>query len=62
VFPFTMQNPHDSWHQQILTFIKQNNLVKNKDIVLLTQRRFAKQQGGTDSLGIICINENSSKP
>jgi predicted GNAT superfamily acetyltransferase len=30
-------------------------MVKKGDKVILTQRRFAKQKGGTDSLGIITV-------
>lgn len=40
---------------KILDFIKDVSLVKKGDKVILTQRRFAKQKGGTDSLGVITI-------
>jgi len=55
VFPFFSNNKLESWHEFILTFVKNASLVKKGDKVILTQRRFAKQKGGTDSLGIITI-------
>lgn len=57
VHPFHMNNPATSWHRPILSFIKENQLVTKDDIVLLTQRRFAEEKGGTDSLGVIVIDE-----
>jgi pyruvate kinase len=56
VYPFFIDNKTDSWHDIILDFIKNASLVKKGDKVILTQRRFAKQKGGTDSLGIITID------
>lgn len=44
-----------SWHPKILPFLKKHHLVEKNDIVLLTQGRFNRGQGGTDSLGIITI-------
>lgn len=55
VYPFFINNKKTSWHDIILDFIKNISLVKKGDKVILTQRRFAKQKGGTDSLGIINI-------
>jgi len=56
VYPFFTKNKSDSWHDIILDFIKNISLVKKGDKVILTQRRFVKQKGGTDSLGIINID------
>ena len=57
VYPFHMENPEKSWHHLILDFLKKQHLVQHHDIVLLTQRRFAKEKGGTDSLGVIVITD-----
>ncbi|PNX49756.1 MAG: pyruvate kinase [Thermoplasmata archaeon M9B1D] len=56
VYPFFIKNKTAGWHDFILNFIKNVLLVKKGDKVILTQRRFAKQKGGTDSLGIINID------
>jgi len=56
VYPFFTENKTNSWHDILLDFIKKVSLVKKGDKVILTQRRFAKQKGGTDSLGIITMN------
>ena len=55
VIPFHLENPEKSWHERILRYIKEQDLVKQGDIVLLTQRRFARDLGGTDSFGVIRI-------
>lgn len=55
VYPFFIKNKKAGWHDLILDFIKNVSLVKKGDKVILTQRRFAKQKGGTDSLGIITV-------
>ena len=55
VYPFFIKNKKADWHGLILDFIKNVSLVKKGDKVILTQRRFAKQKGGTDSLGIITV-------
>jgi pyruvate kinase len=55
VHPFFIEKKTDDWHSIILDFIKNVSLVKKGDTVILTQRRFAKQKGGTDSLGILAI-------
>jgi pyruvate kinase len=57
VFPFVMKNRNKSWHAPILRFIREKKLVKKDDKVILTQRRFNKKPGGTDSFGIIIIDE-----
>ena len=56
VYPFHMENPGKSWHELIIDFLKEHHLTKKDDIVLLTQRRFAKDKGGTDSLGVLVID------
>ena len=55
VYPFYSDNKNEGWHDYILNFIKKTSLVKKGQKVILTQRRFAKQKGGTDSLGILTI-------
>jgi pyruvate kinase len=55
VYPFFMANKTQSWHAPILNFINDAGLVKKNDKVILTQRRFSKKPGGTDSLGILTI-------
>jgi len=55
VYPFFMANKKKSWHAPILTYIKNANLVKKNDKVILTQRRFSEKPGGTDSFGILTI-------
>jgi pyruvate kinase len=55
VYPFFIKNKKAGWHDLILDLIKNVSLVKKGDKVILTQRRFAKQKGGTDSLGIITV-------
>ena len=56
VYSFHLQNPEKSWHDRILRFIQESNLVESGDMVILTQRRFAQEYGGTDSLGVIRID------
>ncbi len=55
VYPINMENKERSWHNLILHHIKNKHLVKKGDKVILTQRRFEKEEGSTDSLGIITI-------
>jgi pyruvate kinase len=55
VYPFFMANKTKSWHAPILNFINDAGLVKKNDKVILTQRRFSKKPGGTDSFGILTI-------
>lgn len=55
VYPIYMPIEEQSWHPTILPYLKENNLVEEGDIVLLTQGRFSSTEGGTDSLGIIKI-------
>jgi len=55
VYPFFMANKSQSWHTPILDFIHDAGLVKKNEKVILTQRRFSKKPGGTDSFGIITI-------
>ena len=55
VYPFFMVNKTQSWHGPILNFITDAGLVTKNDTVILTQRRFSKKPGGTDSLGILTI-------
>jgi pyruvate kinase len=55
VYPFFMANKTKSWHTPILNFINDAGLVKRNDKVILTQRRFSKKPGGTDSFGILTI-------
>lgn len=57
VTPFFMKNKSKSWHGPILRYLQEKKLVKNGDKVILTQRRFTKQAGGTDSFGIITIED-----
>jgi len=53
VFPFVLQNKKQSWHAPILSFMQEKGLVKKNDKIILTQRRFSKKPGGTDSFGIL---------
>jgi pyruvate kinase len=55
VYPFFMANKTQSWHAPILNFINDAGLIKKNDKVILTQRRFSKKPGGTDSFGILTI-------
>ena len=55
VYPFFMTKKTKSWHAPILNFINDAGLVKKNDKVILTQRRFSKKPGGTDSFGILTI-------
>ncbi len=55
VYPFFMANKTRSWHVPLLNFINNTDLVKKNDKVILTQRRFSKKPGGTDSFGILTI-------
>jgi pyruvate kinase len=55
VYPFFLDRKTNSWHDVIMRHIKNASLVKKRDRVVLTQQRFAKQKGGTDSLGILTI-------
>ncbi len=55
VYPIHMENKQKSWHDLILRYIKKRNMVEKGDAVILTQRRFKKEKGSTDSLGIITI-------
>jgi pyruvate kinase len=55
VYPFFMANKTNSWHAPILNYINDAGLVKKNDKVILTQRRFSKKPGGTDSFGILTI-------
>ncbi len=55
VYPIHMENKQKSWHNLILKYIKEKNMVEKGDIVILTQRRFEEEKGSTDSLGIIAI-------
>ncbi len=55
VYPFYFPIQEQSWHPKILPFLKDHHLVKQGDIVLLTQGRFNRGEGSTDSLGIITI-------
>jgi len=57
VFPIYLDNKKKSWHDLILKYIKEKGLVKNDDLVLLTQRRFGEPKDGTDSFGIIKIKK-----
>lgn len=57
VYPFFIIHKTQSWHGPILNFINSAGLVKKNDKVLLTQRRFSKKPGGTDSFGILTIGE-----
>jgi hypothetical protein len=50
-----MTNKTQSWHAPILNFINDAGLVKKNDKVILTQRRFSKKPGETDSFGILTI-------
>ena len=58
VYPFFVENKTQSWHAPILNFIKNADLVKKNEKVILTQRRFSKKPGGTDSFGIQTIGTN----
>ena len=62
VYPIFLNNRGKSWHDPILRFMKTSGLVTAKDKVILTQRRFARQKGGTDSFGILTVglHENHS--
>lgn len=55
VYPFFTEEKTTTWDDLILKYIKHASLVKKGDKVILTQQRFAKQKGGTDSLGILTI-------
>jgi pyruvate kinase len=55
VYPFFMANKAQRWHVPILNFINDAGLVKKNEKVILTQRRFSKKPGGTDSFGIFTI-------
>jgi pyruvate kinase len=57
VIPFLMKNRSKSWHGPILRFLQEKKFVKNGDKIILTQRRFTKRAGGTDSFGIITIEK-----
>ena len=56
VYPFFIKNKTTNRYDIIFDLIKNISIVKKGDKVVLTQRRFVKQKGGTDSLGIITIN------
>jgi pyruvate kinase len=56
VYPINLKRKGTGWHDQIIQYILDKHLVKTGDVVLLTQRRFTKEHGGTDSLGIITID------
>jgi len=60
VYPIYMPIDEESWHPTLLPYLKENHLVKDGDIVLLTQGRFSQTEGGTDSLGIIKIGSKST--
>lgn len=55
VFPIRLDNKKESWHDVVLKFIKEKNLVKKGDLVFLTQQRFVERKEGTDSFGIMKI-------
>jgi pyruvate kinase len=57
VHPFFISKKSGKWHRIILEFIKGISLVKKGDTVILTQRRFASERGGTDSIGILTVEE-----
>ena len=40
--------------------MKTSGLVTSKDKVILTQRRFARQKGGTDSFGILYVGNHEN--
>jgi hypothetical protein len=55
ITPIFIDKRTDDWHHLILDFIKSGSLVKKGNTMILTQRRFPKQKGGTDSLEIYAI-------
>ncbi len=59
IYPFYFPIQEKSWHPKILPFLKDHHLVDEGDIVLLTQGRFNRGEGSTDSLGIITIGSES---
>ena len=60
VYPIYLYNRGKSWHDPILRFMKTSGLVTSKDKVILTQRRFARQKGGTDSFGILSVGNHEN--
>ncbi len=48
-----METAHTGWRDGILGKLKEENLVQKGEYVIMTEGRFSKGEGSTDSLSII---------
>ncbi|MBF0490463.1 MAG: pyruvate kinase [Candidatus Omnitrophica bacterium] len=55
VYPFLIHNIADKSKDGILKIIRNGQLVKNGDTVVITERRLSPHAGETDSLGIVTL-------
>lgn len=55
VYPVIMETKTDRWVETLLDYLKKSNLAQKGDTIVLTEGRFARGEGSTDSLAIITI-------
>ncbi len=55
VYPVIVETKTDKWFEKLLNSLKECRLVEKGDNIVLTEGRFAKGEGSTDSLAIITI-------
>ncbi len=53
VYPTVMETAHTGWRDSILGKLKEEKLVQKGEYVIMTEGRFSKGEGSTDSLSII---------
>ncbi|MBN2567982.1 MAG: pyruvate kinase, partial [Deltaproteobacteria bacterium] len=55
VYPVVMETKTSGWFEKLLYYMNKSNLVRKGDTIVLTEGRFAKEAGSTDSLAIITV-------
>ncbi|MEA3487575.1 MAG: pyruvate kinase alpha/beta domain-containing protein, partial [Thermodesulfobacteriota bacterium] len=55
VCPTIMETAHTGWRENILGKLKDEKLVQEGEYVIMTEGRFSKGEGSTDSLSIITV-------
>ena len=53
VSPIMMETAHAGWSDRIINTLKEEKLIRNGEYVIMTEGRFSRGEGSTDSLSII---------
>ncbi|MBW2558170.1 MAG: pyruvate kinase [Deltaproteobacteria bacterium] len=55
VYPTVMETAHTGWHDTLLGKLKEGRFIQKSEYVIMTEGRFSKGEGSTDSLSIITV-------